>query len=274
MGTLHLVATPIGNLEDITLRAIRVLREAVLIAAEDTRTTRVLLDRLGIRTPTTSYHERNKLSKIDDILAALDQGDVALVSDAGTPGINDPGYELVREVISRGHAVSPVPGPCAAIAALAASGLPTDQFVFEGFAPRKPGALAAWARSLAAERRTTIVYESPHRVAETVGALAAEYPDRPLCMAREITKLHETFWRGTCGEAAAALQTSAPRGEYVLVIGGAPERAEPLWEPARVEQALREALAAGLSGRDACVEVAAQAGWNRRDVVRMLDGVK
>lgn len=274
MGTLYLVATPIGNLEDITFRAVRILREAALIAAEDTRTTRILLDRYEIATPTTSYHEHTSVSRSDAILAALETGDVALVSDAGTPGVNDPGYDLVVAAIARGHAVSPIPGACAAVAALAASGLPTDQFVFAGFAPRKKNALSAWVAGLRSEQRTTIVYESPHRVEETLRSLAAAHPGRSICIAREITKRFEEFWRGTCSDAVAHLAEQPARGEYVLVIGGATEPEVTAWEIAEVEAALRERLKTGYSGRDAAAEVANLSGWPRREVVRLVDAVK
>lgn len=274
MGTLFLVATPIGNLEDITFRAVRVLREAALIAAEDTRTTRVLLDRYEIATPTTSYHEHTSVSRADAILEALETGDVALVSDAGTPGINDPGYELIVAAIARGHAVSPIPGACAAVAALAASGLPTDQFIFAGFAPRRKSALTTWVAGLRNERRTTLIYESPHRVEETLRTLAAAYPDRPVCIAREMTKRFEEFWRGTCADAIAHLEAQPPRGEFVLVIGGAVEAEVTAWEVAEVEAALRERLKKGYSGRDAAAEVAGLSGWPRREVVRLVDAVK
>jgi 16S rRNA (cytidine1402-2'-O)-methyltransferase len=274
MGTLFLVATPIGNLEDITFRAVRILREAALIAAEDTRTTRILLDRYEIATPTTSYHEHTSIPRSEAILAALETGDVALVSDAGTPGVNDPGYELVVAAIARGHAVSPIPGACAAVAALAASGLPTDQFIFAGFAPRKKSALSGWVAELRSEQRTTIVYESPHRVEETLRSLAAAYPGRSLCIAREITKRFEEFWRGTCADAVAHVAEQPARGEYVLVIGGAAEPEVTAWEIAEVEAALRERLKNGYSGRDAAAEVANLSGWPRREVVRLVDAVK
>ena len=274
MGTLFLVATPIGNLEDITFRAVRVLRDAALIAAEDTRTTRVLLDRYEIATPTTSYHEHTSISRADAILSALETGDVALVSDAGTPGINDPGYELIVAAIARGHAVSPIPGACAAVAALAASGLPTDQFIFAGFAPRKKSALTTWVAGLRNESRTTLIYESPHRVEETLRTLAATYPDRSVCIAREITKRFEEFWRGTCAAAITHLEGQPPRGEYVLVIGGAVEAEVAAWEVGEVEAALRERLQNGYSGRDAAAEVAGLSGWPRREVVRLVDAVK
>lgn len=270
MSTLYLVATPIGNLEDMTLRGIRVLREVALIAAEDTRTTRVLLDRYQISTPMTSYHEHNKRGKLDTILAALDAGDVALVSDAGTPGISDPGYELVVAAIARGHTVTSIPGACAAISALAVSGLPTHAFVFEGFPPRRAAALARWIEELRREPRTIVLYEAPHRLAKTIGALADAFPQRRLVIACELTKLFESVWRGTCAAARDYLRDHPPRGEYALVLeGAAPEPAE-TWSEAQVLSALDERLAAGVTRRDAAREVAEQAGWNKRDVMALL----
>ncbi len=270
MATLYLVATPIGNLEDMTLRAIRVLREAPLIAAEDTRTTRVLLDRYQISTPMTSYHEHNKLAKLDAILAALDAGDVALVSDAGTPGISDPGYELVVAAIARGHTVTPIPGACAAISALAVSGLPTNAFVFEGFPPRKPSALAHWIEEMRRERRTIVLYEAPHRLAKTVEAMANAYPQRRLVIACELTKMFESVWRGTCAAARDYLRDHPPRGEYALVLEGAAPQPAKKWTEAQVLRALNDRLAAGLTRRDAARDVAEQAGWNKRDVIALL----
>ena len=164
MGTLHLVATPIGNLEDLSPRAVRILREARLVAAEDTRHTRALLTHFGLHTPLTSYFAHNKLSKLDRILAELSQGDVALVSDAGTPAINDPGYELVKAALDAGHAVSPVPGPSAPIAALAASGLPTDSFLYLGYLPRKKGERREAVAQVANLRHTLVFFETPHRL--------------------------------------------------------------------------------------------------------------
>jgi 16S rRNA (cytidine1402-2'-O)-methyltransferase len=276
MSTLYLVATPIGNLEDMTLRAIRVLREVSLIAAEDTRTTRVLLNHYQIATRATSYHQYNKIGKLDAILQALDAGDVALVSDAGTPGIADPGYELVVEAIARGHAITPIPGACAAVSALAASGLPTHAFVFEGFAPRKPAALERWIERLRDEPRTAVLYESPHRLARTAEALARALPARRLCIACELTKLFESIWRGACADAPAHLREHPPRGEYVLVLSGAgtsPAGGAPApqveWSEEQVRQALAELLAAGMSRRDAARNVTQSSGWPRNDVVQL-----
>lgn len=270
MSTLYLVATPIGNLEDMTLRGIRVLREVALIAAEDTRTTRVLLDRYQISTPMTSYHEHNKRGKLDTILAALDAGDVALVSDAGTPGISDPGHELVVAAIARGHTVTSIPGACAAISALTVSGLPTHAFVFEGFVPRKAAALARWIEEMGRERRTIVLYEAPHRLVKTVEALAGAFPQRRLVIACELTKMFESVWRGTCEAARDYLRDHAPRGEYALVLEGAAPQPAEIWSEAQVLGALGECLAAGVTRRDAAREVAEQAGWNKRDVMALL----
>jgi len=267
VGTLYLVATPIGNLEDITLRALRVLREVALIAAEDTRHTRRLLARYDIRTPTTSYFEHNKLAKLDAILAALESGDVALVSDAGMPGISDPGYELVRAALVRGFPVVPVPGPSAIVAALAASGLPTDAFVYVGFLPRKAGERRRALESLRGERRTLVLYEAPHRLLDTLADLLATLGDRPVAIARELTKVHEEIWRGTVSEARAHFAEHPPRGEFTLVIGGA---AEPqTWSEEQVREALARRLAEGWSARDAATDVAARSGWPKRAVYRM-----
>src|SRR5512140_1776589 len=195
MGTLYLVATPIGNLEDMSPRAIRILREARLIAAEDTRHTRQLLTHFDIHTPLTSYYEHNKLAKLETILAALAEGDVALVSDAGTPAINDPGYELVRAALAAGHTVSPIPGPSAPLAALAASGLPTDAFLYLGYLPRKSAERRELLTGVAALPYTLIFLETPHRLLEALDDLLAALGDRPMAAARELTKLHEQVYR-------------------------------------------------------------------------------
>lgn len=263
-GTLYLIPTPIGNLEDITLRALRLLKECVLIACEDTRTSRVLLAHYGITTPVTSYHEHNKLTKLDALFAALENGDVALISDAGTPGISDPGYELVREAIERGYTVTPLPGASALIAALVGSGLPTDSFVYLGFLPRKH--LSEWFAGHKTERRTMVAYESPHRLTDALEALTeALGEDRQVCVAREISKKFEEFVRGSAAEVLAHMKEQPPRGEIVLVIGGAPESIEN-WDEARVRVALRERLDAGDSRSQAAKTVAAVSGWRKGDV--------
>lgn len=272
MGTLYIVPTPIGNLEDITLRALRVLREAALIAAEDTRTTRVLLRHYDIATPVTSYHEHNKLTKLDAVFAALAAGDVALVSDAGTPGISDPGYELVRAAVARGVRVEPLPGPSAIVTALVASGLPTDGFVYVGFVPRRAAARADFLAALADERRTLVAYESPNRLTDTLAAALAALGDRPVCVARELTKIYEEFFRGTASAALAHYRANPPRGEIVLLIAGAQPADAAAWDEARVRAELAALRAGGVPLSQAARELAARSGWPRRDVYALAAG--
>jgi 16S rRNA (cytidine1402-2'-O)-methyltransferase len=271
MGTLYLVATPIGNLEDITARALRVLRTVSLIAAEDTRHTRGLLTHFDIHTPLTSYFEHNKLSKLESILAALETGDVALVSDAGMPALSDPGYELVRAALEAGHRISPVPGPSALTAALAASGLPTDAFVYVGFLPRKDGERRRLLESLRAEPRTLVAFESPHRLLDTLDAVQATLGDRRLAVARELTKLFEEIYRGPVSQARAHFGAKGVAGEITLVIAGAAESPAEQWDEARVRAELADLLAAGLKRKDAAKQIAERAGWSVREVYG-LDG--
>jgi 16S rRNA (cytidine1402-2'-O)-methyltransferase len=264
--TLFIVPTPIGNLEDITLRALRVLKEVVLIAAEDTRTTRFLLTHFEIKTPLSSYHEHNKLTKLDAIFAALETGDVALTSDAGTPGISDPGYELVKEAIARGYRIEPLPGATALIPALVASGLPTDGFVYLGFLPRKDRAMRDFLNEQLRERRTLICYESPNRLTDTLETLRSVLGDRPVCVAREISKLYEEFYRGSLSEALAHYTENPPRGEIVIVIGGHVAEPEAAWDEARVQEALFTRLDEGEPLSSAAKAVAQESGWERRAV--------
>ena len=268
MGTLYLVPTPIGNLDDITLRAVKVLREVSLIAAEDTRRAAILLAHYDLHTPVTSYFEHNKLAKLDRILAALEQGDVALISEAGTPGLSDPGYELIRSTIERGYAVVPLPGATAAIAALVASGLPTDSFVFLGFLSRKAGERQRVLAEMKHERRTLIFYEAPHRVRDTLQDMLAAFGNRPICVARELTKVHEEIWRGPIAQAVERFGEEA-LGEFVLVVAGAPE--EQRWDEARVRAALQAARAAGTPATAAAKEIAALSGWSRREVYALIE---
>jgi 16S rRNA (cytidine1402-2'-O)-methyltransferase len=265
MGTLYLIATPIGNLEDITLRALRLLREVDLIAAEDTRHTGRLLAHYEIDTPQISYHEHNKLVRLDVVLEALETGDVALVSDAGTPGLSDPGYELVRAAIERGVPVVPVPGPSALTAALVASGLPTDAFVYLGFLPRRAADRRRLLAGLADERRTLVAFESPHRLARTLADIADVLGDRKIVVARELTKLYEEIWRGPVS-AARDHFAGTVRGEITLVIAGSPWAAPPVWEPGRVRDQVAALMGQGLSHRQAVVQVARASGWSRRAV--------
>jgi 16S rRNA (cytidine1402-2'-O)-methyltransferase len=266
LGTLYIVPTPIGNLEDITLRALRVLREVTLIAAEDTRTSRVLLQHHDIPTRLISYHEHNKLARLETLFDALAAGDVALISDAGTPGINDPGYELIRAALERGHRVEPLPGASAILPALVGSGLPTDSFVFLGFLPKKNAARHALLAELAGERRTLVAYESPNRLVDTLRAVIAMLGERPVCVARELTKKFEEFQRGSAGEVLRHYEEHPPRGEITLVIGGADPGEEASWDEERVRADLRRRVQDGETLSSAARSVAAESGWKKRDV--------
>ncbi len=268
MGTLYIVPTPIGNLDDITLRAVKVLRDASLIAAEDTRRAAILLAHFDLHTPVTSYFEHNKLSKLDQLLSALEQGDIALISEAGTPGLSDPGYELVRSAIERGHLIVPLPGATAAIPALVASGLPTDSFIYVGFLSRKAGDRTRALEALKFERRTMIFYEAPHRVRATLGDMLAVFGDRSICVARELTKVHEEIWRGSISGALQRFGAEA-LGEFVLVVAGAPEAER--WGEDRVRAALQAEVGHGTSASEAARRVAEASGWNKRAVYALLN---
>lgn len=274
MGILYLVATPIGNLEDISLRAVRVLREAGMVAAEDTRQTHKLLERYEIRPPRLiSYHEHNKIGRLDEVLGALAEGDVALVSDAGTPGLNDPGYELVRAALQAGFEVSPIPGPSAPLAALVASGLPTDAFVYLGYLPRRGVERRARLAEAAHFPYTLIFLETPHRLTEALADIEAVLGDRPLVAARELTKLHEELLRGSVSSARAHFAQVEPRGEFTLVVGGAAPTDE-TWDVDRLDEALRSGLAAGEPTGDLAERVAAQAGWKKKVVYQRILAIK
>jgi 16S rRNA (cytidine1402-2'-O)-methyltransferase len=215
---LYVVATPIGNLEDISLRALRLLKQVQLIAAEDTRTTRQLLNFYDIKTPLTSYHEHNKRAKLNYLLDCLGKEDVALVSEAGMPGLSDPGYELIAAAIERGISVVPVPGPSAVITALVVSGLPTDQFLYLGFLPRRPGARRRLFKSVVNEPRTMVAFEAPHRLSQTLSDAMEILGDRRAAVCRELTKVHEEVFRGRLSRAIEHF--AQPRGEFTLVIEG------------------------------------------------------
>lgn len=220
MGKLYLVATPIGNLEDVSARALRVLQEAHMVACEDTRHTQVLLRRHAIRAKhLTSYTEANHRRKVAELVGQLDRGwDVALVSDAGTPGLSDPGERLVRSAIDAGHEVVAIPGPAAAIAALVASGLPTREFTFVGFVEKKSGPRRRLLERLVAEGRTIVLYESPYRVGDLLADLAAVAPAARVAVARELTKVHEEIVRGSAAEVAARYAETPPKGEVTIVV--------------------------------------------------------
>lgn len=268
-GILYVVATPIGNLEDVTPRALRTLREVGLIAAEDTRTTRKLLSHFDIRTQLTSYHEHSAPDKEEELLGALATEDVALVTEAGMPGISDPGARLVRKAAERGHRVVPIPGPSAVTAALAVAGLPADQFTFAGFLPRDSVERVTLIDSLASLTHTLVAFESPHRLPASLADLASVLGTRRVAVCRELTKMYEEVWRGDLSEAAAHFATVEPRGEFTLVIDGAPAAPSAAWTEDEVEVLLAEHIAQGAHARSAVKEVAELARWPKRDVYRV-----
>jgi 16S rRNA (cytidine1402-2'-O)-methyltransferase len=271
MGTLFLVATPIGNLEDMSPRAVRTLREVRLIAAEDTRHTRQLLTHFDLHTPLTSYFEHNKLAKLDKILSTLAEGDVALVSDAGTPGINDPGYELVKAALDSGYIVSPLPGPSAPIAALAASGLPTDSFLYLGYLPRKSTERIESLQKVAGLPYTLVFLETPHRLLESLDDLLAVLGDHPMAAARELTKLHEQIVRGRVGEVKAYFAQNEPRGEFVLIVGGQRESVSERWTEKRLQAAIARELKSGKKAKEISVLLATQSGWNKKEIYSLMN---
>ncbi|MGQ9684282.1 MAG: 16S rRNA (cytidine(1402)-2'-O)-methyltransferase [Anaerolineae bacterium] len=274
MGTLFVVATPIGNLEDITLRALRTLREVRVIAAEDTRTARKLLNRYDIHTPATSYYEHNRALKVPHLLGELEQGDVALISEAGMPGVSDPGQALIRAAIEAGHPVVPIPGPSAVTAAVAVSGLDADRFLFLGFLPRRPAERRALLQSVAPLPYTLVFFEAPHRILAGLADVERILGDRAAACAQELTKLFERVQRGTLSEIRAALEAGDRRGEFTIVVAGAQPQEAEAWPREQVEAALRERLAAGASARDAARDVAKQAGWPARAVYDVSTKIK
>ena len=275
MGTLYIVGTPIGNLEDITQRALRTLREVAVIACEDTRETRKLLNHFQIDTPVTSYHEHNKRTAGPRLIERLLGGDdVALVTDAGMPAISDPGEDLVRSAIEAGIPVVPVPGPTAFVTALVASGLPTRRFVFEGFLQHKGRERREALERLKAEERTVILYEAPHRLRETLQDLRAALGDRRAVACRELTKLYEEYVRGMLSELIVHFEAHEPRGEFVLILDGAsPEAPEAEAGPAdarSLARAVAELEAQGMDRKAAIKEVAQRLGLRKRAVYQAL----
>lgn len=265
MGTLYLVATPIGNLEDITLRALRILRECALVAAEDTRTTGRLLVHFDIQKPLISHYEHSKPAHQERILATLETGDVALVSEAGTPLVSDPGYELVQAALERGFAVVPVPGPSALTAALPLSGLPVDRFLFLGFLPRKAAERRRVLAEVAGVRATLIFFEAPHRLRATLADVVDSLGGNRRCaVCRELTKLYEEVWRGTLSEALNEWRDREPRGEFTLLVEGAPQPES--WDEDSVRAALLALQAEGIGRSEAARRVAQQSGWAKSDV--------
>jgi 16S rRNA (cytidine1402-2'-O)-methyltransferase len=267
VGTLYLVGTPLGNLEDITLRALRVLGEVRLIAAEDTRRAVILLRHYDITTPLVSYFEGNERARLDELLRALEDGDLALVSEAGMPGLSDPGYRLVRAAIAEGHRVVPIPGPSAPIAALVSSGLPADRFLYLGFLPRRGAPRRALLQGVKQAPYTLVAFETPHRLRAALADLEAVLGDRPIALCRELTKRYEEVWRGTLSQAGSHYANERPRGEFTLVIGGAGQ--DDAWDEERVRNAVREHLAAGVPLPTAAREIALLSGWERRRVYEM-----
>jgi 16S rRNA (cytidine1402-2'-O)-methyltransferase len=274
-GTLYVVATPIGNLEDMSYRAVRVLREADLIACEDTRHTAKLLAHYGIEKPTISYHEHNEAARAEELASKLEQGaSIAQVSDAGMPGISDPGYRVIRLAIERGIQVVPVPGPSAVIAALAASGLPTDSFQFLGFLPARSGERRTLLESLREAQQTTVVYEAPHRVVEAmqniVELLGAH---RPVVLARELTKLHEEFVRGSAAEVLDHLKGREVKGEITLLIGKSAGTAEHSRKDiaSRLQEIMREQK---IDENTALKSLAKEMGVSKSEAYRELQRVR
>ena len=263
MPVLYIVPTPIGNLEDITLRALRVLKEVDLIAAEDTRVTRKLLSRYSISTPTTAFHEHNRTKKTPYLLNVLSEKDIALVSDAGTPTLNDPGQQLVSEAASAGFTVSALPGASAITTAVAISGIPSDGFVYLGYLPRKRSARAVFLEEISSETKTLVAFETPHRLVASLADIRESLGDRRVAVCRELTKVHEEVFRGTVSEAIERF--TDPRGEFTLVIEGAGDSSI----PATGEDAKK--ILAGLKGqgataRDAIAGATAATGLSRREL--------
>ncbi|MEH2367164.1 16S rRNA (cytidine(1402)-2'-O)-methyltransferase [Nostoc sp.] len=269
-GTLYVVGTPIGNLEDITFRAVRILQTVDIIAAEDTRHTGKLLQHFQVKTPQVSYHEHNRTSRIPELLEHLvNNKAIALVSDAGMPGISDPGYELVKACIEAGIPVVPIPGASAAITALSASGLPTNRFIFEGFLPAKTQQRQEHLESLQTESRTLIFYESPHRLRDTLQDLALVWgSDRQIVLGRELTKLYEEFWRGTIAEAIAYYTQREPQGEYTLVVAGIPASQPQLTEE-ELKAELKQLISQGISRSQASRQLAKFTSLPRRQLYQL-----
>jgi len=272
-GSLYIVPTPIGNLEDITFRAVRVLKEVDLIAAEDTRHTQVLLNHYDIRTSVTSYHEHNERGKARELVEQLRQGrSIALLSDAGTPMISDPGYRLVVEAIRAGVQVIPLPGPSAVTAALSAAGLPTDRFGFEGFLPAKKSERRSTLEALKKDTKTLIFYEAPHRLKETLADMAEIFGDREVAIGREISKVHEEFLRGALREILATVEQQTVRGEITLVVQGATSGA-PVSEEGVISE-IRQLAENGMRVKEISELVGARHGISKREIYRLALQVK
>ncbi len=276
LGKLYLCATPIGNLEDITYRVLRTLREADLIAAEDTRNSIKLLNHFDIKTPMTSYHEYNKIEKARDLIRQMQEGkNVALITDAGTPGISDPGEELVRMCYDAGIEVTSLPGACACVTALTMSGLPTRRFCFEAFLPAEKKERARVLAELERETRTIVLYEAPHRLVRTLEELAEHFGERRVCVCRELTKKHETVYAATVSEALAYYRENGVKGECVLVMEGKSadairEEEQQQWESLTVEEHMQLYLNRGMEKKEAMKQVAKDRGVAKREIYQSL----
>ena len=266
MPTLYIVATPIGNLEDMSLRAIRILNEVDLIASEDTRRTRKLLSAYKINTALISYHEQGNKSKLSYIVERLRENDVAIVSEAGMPGISDPGYDLIQEAIARDIAIIPIPGPSALPLALAVSGLPIDQFTFLGFLPRKKGDRQRLLKSIARESRTIVVFEAPHRLLSSLHDMAEILGEREIAVCRELTKIHEEVFRGSIRDAIACF--AEPRGEFTLVIAGCHEQSGSEMMTDSIRDKLRQLRLQGVTAKEAVAQISDTTNLTRRAIYK------
>lgn len=280
-GTLYLVATPIGNLEDMTFRGVRILKEVDLIAAEDTRNSIHLLNHFEISTPMTSYHEYNKYDKAEILIQKLLEGkNIAVITDAGTPGISDPGEVLVQKCYENGIPVTPVPGAAACISALVASGQPAERFVFEAFLPQDHGKRKEILSELKEETRTIVLYEAPHRLKKTLSELTEVLGEnRELTICRELTKKHETFRQKTLKEALEMVEEEKPLGEYVLVIHGKPyeeirQEEREVWRGISVEDQIRQYLKAGDTMKEAVKKTASDRGVPKREIYQISISMK
>ncbi len=269
-GTLYIVGTPIGNLEDMTFRAVRILQNVDLIAAEDTRHTGKLLQHFQVKTPQISYHDHNRCQRLGELLEKLHQGSaIALVTDAGMPGISDPGYELVKACAEENINIIPIPGVSASITGLSVSGLPTDRFIFEGFLPTKAKERQAKLEEFTRESRTIILYEAPHRVRQTLQDFVEIFgSEREIVLARELTKLHEEIWRGTLANAILYYQDKEPKGEYTIILGGVAETPLVLSEDA-LKAELQELLKQGLTRSQATRQLSQQTSLPRRQLYQL-----
>ncbi len=273
MGILYLVATPIGNLEDITLRALRVLREVRIIAAEDTRRTRQLITHFDIHTPLISYFEHNEAMRVEKLLEELNLGDVAIVSDGGTPTINDPGYDIIQAAINHGVNVSPIPGACAPISALIVSGLPTNQFLYLGYVPRKSSDRTKIFHSINTLPYTLVFLESPHRLVNTLLEMEKVIGNRTIGIARELTKIHEEIFRGNLEQAIEHFSNKKALGEFTIIVQGKPETTE-TWTEEIVKNSIILYLAKGKSVSEIAAELSGKSKWKRKEIYNLATQMK